>query len=50
MYNTLGQLVHSQVCQGNSAVINLSNVETGIYMVKIVTADGESIERVSVIR
>lgn len=50
VYNTLGQLVHSQVCQGNSAVINLSNVETGIYMVKIVTADGESIERVSVIR
>ena len=50
VYNTIGQLIHSQVCEGNSAMINLSNVETGIYMVKVVTANGESIQKVSVIR
>ena len=50
VYNTLGQLVHSQVCEGNSVVINLNNVETGMYMVKIVTADGESVQKVSVMR
>ena len=50
VYNALGQMVYSQECQGNSTVINLGNVETGIYMVKIVTVDGESIQKVSVLR
>ena len=50
VYNALGQMVYSQECQGNSAVINLGNVETGIYMVKILTVDGESIQKVSVMR
>jgi hypothetical protein len=50
VYNALGQLVYSQECQGDNAVINLGNVETGIYMVKVVTADGDSIQKVSVIR
>lgn len=50
VYNTVGQMVYSQDCQGNSAVISLGNVETGIYMVKVVTAGGESIQKVSVIR
>lgn len=50
VYNALGQMVYNQECQGNNAVINLGNVETGIYMVKVVTADGENIQKVSVIR
>ena len=50
VYNALGQMVYNQECQGNSAVINLGNVETGIYMVKIFTANGESIQKVSVMR
>ncbi len=50
VYNTIGQLVHSQDCEGNSAVVNLSGVDTGIYMVKVVTANGESVQKVSVIR
>lgn len=50
VYNTVGQLVYNQTCEGNSAVINLGNVETGIYMVKVVTADGENVQKVSVIR
>lgn len=50
VYNALGQLILSQECQGESAVINLVNAEAGIYMVKVVTADGESIQKVSVIK
>lgn len=50
VYNALGQQVMVQECQGNSAVVNLGQVESGIYMVKIVTADGESIQKVSVIK
>lgn len=50
VYNTIGQLVHSQNCEGNSTVVNLSGVDTGIYMVKVVTANGETIQKVSVIR
>ena len=50
VYNALGQLVYSQECQGNSTVVNLGNTESGIYMVKIVTVNGESIQKVSVMR
>ncbi len=50
VYNALGQLVLNQNCEGNSTLINLGNVETGIYMVKVVTADGESFQKISVIR
>lgn len=50
VYNTIGQLVFSQDCEGNSAVVNLSGVDAGIYMVKVVTANGETIQKVSVIR
>ena len=50
VYNTIGQLVYSQACEGNSAVVNLSGVDAGLYMVKVVTANGETLEKVSVIR
>ena len=50
VYNALGQLVYNEECHGDSVVINLGNVETGIYMVKVVSADGESIQKVSVIK
>ena len=50
VYNALGQVVYNQTCQGYKTVINLGNVETGIYMVKVVTANGEGIQKVSVIR
>lgn len=50
VYNTIGQLVHSQACEGNSVVVNLSGVDAGIYMVKVVTANGESMQKVSVVK
>lgn len=50
VYNTVGQLVLNQHCEGNSAVLNLSNVESGLYMVKVFTATGESIQKLSVVK
>ena len=50
VYNTVGQLVLNQQCEGNSAVLNLNNVESGIYMVKVFTATSESIQKLSVIK
>ena len=50
VYNTLGQLVISKVCSGNNAEIDLGDVETGIYMVKIFAANSETVRKVSVIR
>lgn len=50
VYNTVGQMVYSGRCEGQSMVVDLSGVETGIYMVKVATTDGEFVRKVSVIR
>ena len=50
VFNAIGQLVLNQVCDGNSAVLDLSNAESGIYMVKVISSNGESVQKLSVIR
>lgn len=50
VYNTVGQMVLSQRCDGNSAVLDLSNAESGIYMVKVISANGESVQKLSVVK
>ncbi|MBR4391266.1 MAG: C10 family peptidase [Bacteroidales bacterium] len=50
VYNTVGQLVYSRLCDGDNAVIELGNVESGLYMVKIITANGETTKKLSVTR
>lgn len=50
VYNAIGQLVLNQLCDGNSAVLDLSHAESGIYMVKVISANGESVQKISVIR
>ena len=50
VFNALGQLMLSSALEGNSAIVNLNGVEPGFYMVKVITANGESIKKVSVIR
>jgi hypothetical protein len=37
-------------CSGESVDINLNDVETGIYMVRISTDNGEVTKRITVIR
>ena len=50
VYNLVGQKVYEMECQGNSVDINLSNAETGIYMVRVSTDNGEVTKRITVIR
>ena len=50
VYNLMGQKVYEMECQGASAIINLGDAETGIYMVRISTDNGEITKRISVIR
>ena len=50
VYNALGQLILSQACEGNSTVIRLSNVESGMYIVKVLTANGDYVKKISVVK
>lgn len=50
VYNTLGQMVYEANCDGDMTEVNLSDVETGVYMVRIATENGMVTKRVSVIK
>ena len=50
VYNLMGQKVYEMACQGESVDINLSDVESGIYMVRVSTDNGEVTKRITVIR
>ena len=50
VYNLMGQKVYEMACQGESVDINLSDVESGIYMVRVFTDNGEVTKRITVIR
>ncbi len=50
VYNTLGQMVYDANCDGPKADITLGNVESGVYMVRIATQDGEVTKRITVIK
>ena len=50
VYNTIGQRVYDADCEGNTAVIGLNGVETGIYMVRVTTENGSTTKRITIIR
>ena len=50
VYNLMGQMVYEMACQGESVDINLNNVESGVYMVRILTDNGDVTKRITVIR
>ena len=50
VYNLVGQKVYEMSCQGESVDINLSNVETGVYLVRVFTDNGDVTKRITVIR
>ena len=50
VFNTIGQMVYETNCQGNSVEINLSNAEAGVYMVRVITAEGMATKRITVIK
>ena len=50
VYNLVGQKVYEMECNAESVDINLNNAETGIYLVRISTDNGEVTKRITVIR
>ena len=50
VYNMMGQMIHDMECGGESVDINLSHAESGVYMVRVSTANGEITKRITIIR
>ena len=50
VYNMVGQMVYEMECQGESVDINLNDVESGVYMVRVSTANGDVTKRITIIR
>ena len=50
VFNTIGQMVYDAYCDTNTKVITLSDVETGVYMVRVTTSTGSVTKRITVIR
>ncbi len=48
--NTLGQMLYDAATACNSLVLDLSQYETGIYMVRVSTEKGDFVKRVYVVR
>ncbi len=50
VFNMVGQVVYTADCNADVMTVNLGNVEAGIYMVRVETANGEVNGRINVIR
>ena len=47
MLNTLGQVVYDAKVDGNTTTLDMSQYQAGIYMVRVTTANGESVKLVT---
>ncbi|MHB8259430.1 MAG: T9SS type A sorting domain-containing protein [Bacteroidia bacterium] len=45
IYNTIGECVHRQIITSSNSQIDISNLQSGLYMVKILTNQGTSIKK-----
>lgn len=50
VYNAMGQMVYNQDVNADEMVIDMSQLESGVYMVNIVTENGSSVKRVTVVK
>lgn len=50
VFNAIGQMVYDAECDGDDTRINMSHVDSGIYMVRIATEAGDIVKRITVIR
>ena len=48
--NALGQVMYDQEVNTDNKIINMSQYEGGVYMVRIVTENGVAVERVTVVK
>ena len=47
MLNTLGQVVYDAKVDGNTTTLDMSQYQAGIYMVRVTTANGESVKLIT---
>ncbi|MBR3914962.1 MAG: T9SS type A sorting domain-containing protein, partial [Bacteroidales bacterium] len=47
--NALGQVMLDKVVNSDSEILNMGQYEAGVYMVRIVTANGVATERITVL-
>ena len=45
--NAMGQMVYDKAVSGDETVVDMSQMEAGVYMVNIVTENGSSVQRVT---
>ena len=50
VYNAMGQMVYDQEVSGDEMVIDMSQYESGVYMVKVTTETGSSVKRINVVK
>lgn len=48
--NTLGQVVYDQEVDSDNEVVDMTQYQTGIYMVRIATDNGVAVKRINVVR
>jgi len=48
--NTLGQVLYSAAAEGNAFILDMSQYEAGMYMVRVSTENGDIVKNVNVIR
>ena len=48
--NTLGQTIYDQEVDSDNQIIDMTQYEAGVYMVRITTENGVAVERVTVVK
>ena len=48
--NAMGQVVYNQDVDADEMVLNMSQLESGVYMVKVETETGCSVKRITVVK
>jgi hypothetical protein len=50
VYNAMGQMVYDQDVTGDEVILNMGQYEAGVYMVNVITENGSSVKRVTVVK
>lgn len=50
VFNAMGQVVYNQDVNSDEMVLNMSQLESGVYMVKVDTENGSSVKRITVVK
>jgi hypothetical protein len=50
VYNAMGQMVYDQDVTGDEVILNMGQYEAGVYMVNVITENGSSVKRITVVK